>query len=261
MLSVSALVLVTLSFFTTIAVSAPTSPDAATLLKNGQEAQGLNFAFRTLSANDDCSSGDTGCILGASAQCVDGKWDVTNCPGQTRCYALPSFTGEGTFVACTSERNARSFIDASGAEGGIAVAPSNSTNSANSTAPASSAASSSTAKATALISKSVTVSDPPKTVTVTFFPSPSSPAIAISTDLPAQTITVAPAAASSLVASITANTAFSVVSVIQPSGAAFPADAPNTKPAATTIKLTAAALPVQTSSAVVAANNANDYGY
>ncbi|KAF4563802.1 hypothetical protein EYR36_003044 [Pleurotus pulmonarius] len=255
MLSVSALVLVTLSFFTTIAVSAPTSPDAATLLKNGQEAQGLNFAFRTLSANDDCTSGDTGCILGASAQCVDGKWDVTNCPSQTRCYALPSFTGEGTFVACTSERNARSFIDASGAEGGIAVAPSNSTNSANSTAPASSA----TAKATASISKSA--SDPPKTVTVTFFPSSSSPAIAISTDLPAQTITVAPAAASSLIASITANTAFSVVSVIQPSGAAFPADAPNAKPAATTIKLTAAALPVQTSSAVVAANNANDYGY
>ncbi|KAF7430447.1 hypothetical protein PC9H_006154 [Pleurotus ostreatus] len=260
MFSPSALALVALSFFTIIAVSAPTSPDAATLLKNGQEAQGLNFAFRTLSANDDCTSGDTGCILGASAQCVDGKWDITNCPSQTRCYALPSFTGEGTFVACTSERNARSFIDASGAEGGIAVAPSNSTNSANSTASASSTVSSSIARATASTSKSVDES--PKTVTVTFFPSSSSsPAIAISTDLPAQTITVAPAAASSLVASITANTAFSVVSVIQPSGAAFPADAPNAKPAATTIKLTAAALPVQTTGAVVAANNANAYGY
>ncbi|KAF9493047.1 hypothetical protein BDN71DRAFT_1450744 [Pleurotus eryngii] len=260
MFSPSALALVALSFFATIAVSAPTSPDAATLLKNGEEAQGLNFAFRTLSANDNCTSGDTGCILGASAQCVDGKWDVTNCPSQTRCYALPSFTGEGTFVACTSERNARSFIDASGAEGGIAVAPSDSANSANSTASASSTVSSSIARATASISKSVDES--PKTVTVTFFPSSSSsPAIAISTNLPAQTITVAPAAASSLVASITANTAFSVVSVIQPSGAAFPADAPNAKPAATTIKLTAAALPAQTTGAVVAANNANAYGY
>jgi len=130
-------------FVSLLALSAPTALDASVLLQNGQTAQQLNAQFNNLQATDACSTGDTGCISGLSAQCSNGTWQTQKCPGGSRqCFALPSVRSNGTFIACTSKANALSLIDATGAQGGLALNttsngtdPSISSGSVNSTTP------------------------------------------------------------------------------------------------------------------------------
>ncbi|THU96530.1 hypothetical protein K435DRAFT_664342, partial [Dendrothele bispora CBS 962.96] len=88
------------------------------LLANGQKAQQLNAAFKNLTVDDACSTGDQACISGDLANCVDDKWQTTSCRGSQQCFALPSVKQQGVNVACTSERSAESLISATGATGG-----------------------------------------------------------------------------------------------------------------------------------------------
>ncbi|KAF5383093.1 hypothetical protein D9615_005072 [Tricholomella constricta] len=105
-----------------LALAAPTKPlDSATLLKNGQEAQRLNLAFQTMKEADPCTNDEKACMSGGIAACRNGTWAVPQgrCSKTQDCFALPSVREVGTDVMCTSERNALSAIEATGATGGI----------------------------------------------------------------------------------------------------------------------------------------------
>ncbi|KAF9057224.1 hypothetical protein BJ165DRAFT_18050 [Panaeolus papilionaceus] len=102
-------------------VSAAPALAADALLKNGQQAQGLNKQFLTLKATDSCTGQQISCISGAIATCVNGKWDVDTgrCAKSQDCFALPSVIRDGVEIMCTSEKNAKTLIDSTGAQGGI----------------------------------------------------------------------------------------------------------------------------------------------
>jgi len=97
----------------------PVALDNATLLENGRQAQNLNSEFENLLVNDSCNTGETACINNSFAACIDGMWQAHACPSSKTCFALPQVRTNGTFVACTSQRNAASIFAATGAPGGI----------------------------------------------------------------------------------------------------------------------------------------------
>lgn len=130
-----------MAFFTLVFLAVLASPlvsagpvalDNATLLANGQQAQILNSEFKSLQVNDSCNTGETACIKNAFAACIDNAWQTEPCPSSKSCFALPQIRTNGTFVACTSQRNAASIIAATGAQGGIT---NNSTSGGNVTVP------------------------------------------------------------------------------------------------------------------------------
>ncbi|KAF8480147.1 hypothetical protein DFH94DRAFT_740652 [Russula ochroleuca] len=122
-----------LTFLTaSLASAGPVALDNATLLLNGQQALVLNCQFQSLQLNDPCNSGDTACIQGATATCVNGTWQALPCPSSKSCFALPEVRTNGTFIACTSPNNAASIIAATGIQADIA---SNCTSLGNSTLP------------------------------------------------------------------------------------------------------------------------------
>lgn len=109
---------------TTFVRSAPTASLSATaLLSNAQEAQQLNAQFQSTNstATASCTNGETTCVQGAIASCVNGQFDASNgrCPATERCFALPSVKSSGTIIACTSEKSAQSLIKAAGATGNV----------------------------------------------------------------------------------------------------------------------------------------------
>ncbi|KAK0232211.1 hypothetical protein EDD85DRAFT_939169 [Armillaria nabsnona] len=207
---------------------APTaSLDASALLANGQAAQSQNVAFQNLSVNDTCSTGEVACISSEVAQCADNQWATSPCSGSSQCFALPSVRGNGTFLQCTSEKDATSVIDATGATGGIfgnGTDTSNSTTSANST---------DTASGTSVDDSGIV------TVTVTFTPTAT---VFVSTEVPVTT-TLSPDQASSLLASLTGAAGGSVITV-SPAASATDAEVATTavsSSAATVISLVPAA--------------------
>jgi len=88
-------------------------------LTNGQDAQKLNAQFATLSATGSCTEGDQACVSGGFAQCVGGKFVIAQCSGGTQCFALPLVNKAGTSLSCTTQADAQSRIEATGATGGI----------------------------------------------------------------------------------------------------------------------------------------------
>jgi len=123
-------------FLSHLARSAPTTPlDANTLLQNAQAAQVLNTEFRTLKLTDACTSGQTGCISGALATCVNNAWTAEQCLTGQQCFALPSVREAGTFVTCTSAATAANIISATGADGGIFAPAAAASGSSSVTAP------------------------------------------------------------------------------------------------------------------------------
>ncbi|KII91262.1 hypothetical protein PLICRDRAFT_89592 [Plicaturopsis crispa FD-325 SS-3] len=192
-------------FFTLFALpfvrAAPTTAlDAATLLQNGQAAQALNAQFQSLKATDPCNSGETACISASVAQCSkNGTWALQDCRKGLHCFALPSVRNNGTTLSCTSEKSASSLIAATGAQGN-ATSSSGTTTENNGT--------------TVTVTATASASAAPRTATVTVTLNPNS-----TTTLPAETFTLNPAEASSLIASLTANGQFSVVSTAPPCSA------------------------------------------
>ncbi|PBK70685.1 hypothetical protein ARMSODRAFT_955420 [Armillaria solidipes] len=204
---------------------APTaSLDASALLTNGQAAQSQNVAFQNLSVNDTCSTGEVACISSEVAQCADNQWATSPCSGSAQCFALPSVRGNGTFLQCTSEKDATSVIDATGATGGIfgnGTDTSNSTTSANST---------DTASGTSVDDSGIV------TVTITLTPTAT---VFVSTEVPVTT-TLSPDEASSLLASLTGVAGGSVITA-SPAVSATDAEVASSSAAATIISLVAAA--------------------
>ncbi len=66
------------------------------LTENGVDAKALNDKFATLTPNSSCTAGENACVNDAFAQCVGGKFVLTNCAGGTICTALPLVNSAGT---------------------------------------------------------------------------------------------------------------------------------------------------------------------
>ncbi|KAF8074997.1 hypothetical protein FPV67DRAFT_1727256 [Lyophyllum atratum] len=102
----------------TVAPPAPPAPSPP-LTPNGKDAQALNAKFKTLKADSACTVGDQACIGGGFAQCVNGKFVITQCSGSLSCQALPLVNSPGTSITCTTEADAAARIAATGATSGI----------------------------------------------------------------------------------------------------------------------------------------------
>jgi hypothetical protein len=129
----------TTSMTASTTASAPAGTSAATSgfqLQNGQDAQKLNAQFATLNTNSQCSSSspyfifiqllisyyldvDEACVGNSFAQCVNGSFQLVQCPADLICAALPLVNKPGTSIACTTQADAEARIQATGATGGI----------------------------------------------------------------------------------------------------------------------------------------------
>jgi hypothetical protein len=64
-------------------------------------------------------AGENACVNGGFAQCVGGKFAVTECSPTLICAALPLVNSRGTSITCTTQADALARIQATGATGGI----------------------------------------------------------------------------------------------------------------------------------------------
>lgn len=64
--------------------------------ENGEAAKALNAQFQGLTAASSCVNGQQACVAGGFAQCVSGKFAITQCAGGTICAALPLVNSPGT---------------------------------------------------------------------------------------------------------------------------------------------------------------------
>ncbi|KAG8961700.1 hypothetical protein FRC03_005063 [Tulasnella sp. 419] len=83
--------------------------------QNGLDAIALNEKFKGIKASDPCQDGDMGCVGDSFAQCVGGKWLLTQCSAPTICAALPLVNKPGTSIACTTAEDRDSRIALTGA--------------------------------------------------------------------------------------------------------------------------------------------------
>jgi hypothetical protein len=88
-------------------------------LQNGKDAQKLNAQFAALTPSSSCTSGENACVDGGFAQCVGGKFVITQCGATLTCAALPLVNSPGTSITCTTQSDAVARIAATGATGGI----------------------------------------------------------------------------------------------------------------------------------------------
>lgn len=80
-----------------LAAAGPTHVQrAAFTLQNGLDAQALNAKFASLTASSPCTAGESACVNGGFAQCVNGQFETTPCAGGLTCVALPLVNSPGT---------------------------------------------------------------------------------------------------------------------------------------------------------------------
>jgi len=84
-------------------------------LQNGEDAIKLNAQFASLTASSPCTDGQQACVNGGFAQCVGGSFQITQCAGGTKCFALPLVNSAGTSITCTTQADATARIAATGA--------------------------------------------------------------------------------------------------------------------------------------------------
>lgn len=66
-----------------------------------------------------CTAGQNACVSGGFAQCVGGKFAVTECSKPLICAALPLVNSPGTSITCTTQADAVTRIANTGAQGGL----------------------------------------------------------------------------------------------------------------------------------------------
>lgn len=59
-----------------------------------------------------CKDGEQACVGTAVAQCVGGKFSLTECPSGSICAAIPLLTGSGTSITCTTAAKRDALISA-----------------------------------------------------------------------------------------------------------------------------------------------------
>ncbi|KAL0948598.1 hypothetical protein HGRIS_011156 [Hohenbuehelia grisea] len=84
-------------------------------LDNGKKAKALNASFASLTPDSPCSGTEPACVNGGFAQCVNGKFAITQCAGGTQCFALPLVNSAGTSITCSTAADAEARIAATGA--------------------------------------------------------------------------------------------------------------------------------------------------
>ncbi|KAI0633419.1 hypothetical protein C8Q77DRAFT_787039 [Trametes polyzona] len=84
-------------------------------LKNGQTALAQNQQFASLSADSPCTPGQSACVSGQFAQCVNGKFVLQPCASGLVCAALPLVNSPGTSITCTTTADRDARIAATGA--------------------------------------------------------------------------------------------------------------------------------------------------
>ncbi|GLB38862.1 hypothetical protein LshimejAT787_0600240 [Lyophyllum shimeji] len=84
-------------------------------LQNGKDAKALNAQFAGLTPASPCNDGQQACVAGGFAQCVGGKFQITQCAGATICAALPLVNKPGTSITCTTQADVDARIAATGA--------------------------------------------------------------------------------------------------------------------------------------------------
>lgn len=140
---------------TTLANPMKRAADAATQKANAQDAINMNNQFANLSPNTPCTDGQTACVQGSFAQCVGGKFALSQCAGGTTCCALPLVNKRGTSITCDTIADRDARIAAAQNAGGSstpAVAPSPSPAKPTSAAPAPAAPTSSSGSGSSDIS-------------------------------------------------------------------------------------------------------------
>jgi len=95
--------------------AATTSSASGFKLQNGEDAIKLNAQFASLTATSSCTDGEQACVGGGFAQCVGGKFAITQCAGGTQCFALPLVNSAGTSITCSTQADATARIAATGA--------------------------------------------------------------------------------------------------------------------------------------------------
>ncbi|GJE86490.1 hypothetical protein PsYK624_025700 [Phanerochaete sordida] len=190
MFSLTHLLLATLTLG--YAVAAP-ALNSASYQQNAVDAQILNTEFRGVNETDPCNSGQTACVGGGVAVCKYGSWNVTSCDQSNACYAVPSTSGSGTILTCTTEQSALNVFESAGLQGLY----SNGTDTrAFPTVPPSISTSLSATSASPTSSQSSDVDV--VTVTVTL------PPPTFSTTLPTEVRTIDPSEAASILSSLSA---------------------------------------------------------
>ncbi|KAF5318547.1 hypothetical protein D9619_010853 [Psilocybe cf. subviscida] len=184
-----------------LVLGAPTTGkiDQATLLKNGQTAVSLNAQWKNIAATDACDGPQMACVKNSIATCTNKKWDVSTgrCAEGHQCFALPDTRKEGIAITCTSEKNALSLIESTGATGGDASLPGQAPTTLTDTTASTTAIT--TTKVRATVTPNADGAVAVVTVTLTVAPG--------TTTLPANTRTISPSDASKILASIMATQA------------------------------------------------------
>ncbi|EKM56499.1 uncharacterized protein PHACADRAFT_172180 [Phanerochaete carnosa HHB-10118-sp] len=167
---------------------------SATYNQNTIDAQILNSEFQGLNETDPCDSGQMACVSEGVAICRFGSWNITSCGQSNACFAVPSTTGPGTILTCTTKQDAQTVFQAAGAQGPLSngtdtrAFPTVSTSSL-SISPSGKSASHAPTQSSGVEVVTVTVTLPPP---------------AFSTSLPPEVRTINPSEAASILLSLSA---------------------------------------------------------
>ncbi|KAI0765215.1 hypothetical protein C8Q74DRAFT_1037153 [Fomes fomentarius] len=111
---------VPLATFVVLSLAAFASAAPADFKKqNALDAQALNAKFASLTADDACTDGEQACVQGGFAQCVGGKFQVSQCAGDSQCFVLPLANKAGTSITCDTPEDAAARFTTAGVDGGV----------------------------------------------------------------------------------------------------------------------------------------------
>jgi hypothetical protein len=107
------------SFMLSGAAGAPTKIGEKALKQNAEAAQHLNNVFQGMSESTPCSNMQKACINGSLATCTNGAFQLKKCSSGESCFVVPNTKISGTTTLCATEDDAKSVIQSAGGEGGI----------------------------------------------------------------------------------------------------------------------------------------------
>ncbi|KAG6828866.1 hypothetical protein H0H87_000563 [Tephrocybe sp. NHM501043] len=92
-------------------------------MARGQKVRAIHFSM----VEGSNHFGDMACVGDAFAQCVSGKWALTNCGADLKCAALPLVNKAGTSIVCDRNEDIAQRFETAGVEGGMTGTSTNTT--------------------------------------------------------------------------------------------------------------------------------------
>ncbi|QUC21194.1 uncharacterized protein UV8b_05437 [Ustilaginoidea virens] len=77
---------------------------------NISQARDLNKLYSSLTPQSACAERQMACINGRMAQCSGGGFNLTDCPGTQKCYALPMMNTQGVKLGCSDPAEAQRIL-------------------------------------------------------------------------------------------------------------------------------------------------------